>query len=174
MDDTSSLLVVRARDFALEAHVDQRYGSHPYQVHLDAVAELVRAHGEEAQAVAYLHDVVEDTPVTIGTIVEVFGQRIADCVALLTDEPGDNRKERKRKTYAAMARAPGDLELALVVKAADRLANMRACVADGKGELLGVYKQEHASFQEAAYREGLCPELWSEMAEICASAQHGG
>jgi len=174
MNHAGRPLVERARAFALEAHGEQQYGSHPYQVHLDAVAELVQEHGEEAEALAYLHDVVEDTPVEIDAIAEAFGRRIADCVAILTDEPGDSRAERKRKSYARMARVSGDLELALIVKAADRLANMRACVADGNDELLGVYKEELASFREAAYREGLCWSLWSEMEEICASAQHGG
>lgn len=162
-------LVAKARELALEAHGEQRYGSHPYSVHLDAVAELVREHGDEAQIVAYLHDVVEDTPVGLGEIAQAFGQRIADCVSILTDEPGASRKERKRKTYARMAQVSGELELALVVKAADRLANMRACVADGKDELLGVYKKEHASFEESAYREGLCWDLWYEMRKICAT-----
>ena len=46
----------------LEVHGDQRYGSRPYHAHLDALAELVKEHGEEAQVLAYLHDVVEDTP----------------------------------------------------------------------------------------------------------------
>jgi len=84
-------LVERARAFALEAHGEQRYGSRPYHVHLDSVAELVEEHGEEAQALAYLHDVVEDTPVQIDAIAEAFGRRIADCVAILTDEPGGSR-----------------------------------------------------------------------------------
>ena len=45
----------------------------------------------------------------------------------------------------------------------------------GKDDLLGVYKQEHAAdFREAAHRPDLCPDLWYEMDEICASAQHGG
>ncbi len=165
-------LVDRAREFAIEAHGDQRYGSHPYSVHLDAVAELAEEYGEEAQVVAYLHDVVEDTPVGLDAIADAFGRRIADCVAILTDAPGSDRKERKRKTYDRMARVTGDLELALVVKAADRLANMRACVADGD-ERLAVYKQEHPRFQEAAYRRNLCEALWAEMTEIYASAQHG-
>jgi len=174
MNDAGKPLVERARAFALEAHGEQRYGSHPYHVHLDAVAELVEEHGEEAQALAYLHDVVEDTPVEIDAIAEAFGRRIADCVAILTDGPGDSRQERKRESYARMASVSGDLELALIVKAADRLANMRASVADGNDDLLGVYKEELAAFREAAYRKGLCGNLWFEMEQICASVQHGG
>lgn len=167
-------LVSMAREFAIEAHGNQQYGAHPYRVHLDAVAELAGEYGETAQVVAYLHDVVEDTPVELEAIAAAFGQRVADCVSILTDEPGENRQERKRKTYSRMAQVSGDLELALIVKAADRLANMRACVADGNDELLAVYKQEHPAFEKAAYRQDLCFGLWYEMDRICASAQHGG
>lgn len=167
-------IIARAREFALEAHGNQQYGSHPYSVHLDAVAELAKEYGETAQVVAYLHDVLEDTPVELGAIAEAFGRHIADCVALLTDEPGETRQERKRKTYARLAQVSGDRELALIVKAADRLANLRACVADGNDELLSVYKSEHNAFEKAAYRRDQCFSLWYEMGEICASAQHGG
>lgn len=167
-------LLTKAREFALAAHGDQGYGSQPYRVHLDAVAELAREYGAEAEVVAYLHDVVEDTPVSLDELVEVFGARVAACVSILTDEPGDSREQRKRRTYARLAEVSEELDVALVVKAADRLANMRACVAQGDDELLGVYKKEHPSFRKAAYRRGLCWSLWHEMDTICASAQHGG
>jgi (p)ppGpp synthase/HD superfamily hydrolase len=164
--ESMSSLVSQAKEFALAAHGDQKYGSHPYEVHLDAVAELARPYGEQAEMIAYLHDVVEDTEVDIGAIAEVFGEFIAECVAILTDAPGSDRKERKQKTYARMAGVSGDLEIALVVKAADRVANMRACVADGSSSLLAVYKGEHATFRGAAFRPDLCADLWFEMDQI--------
>jgi len=159
-----------AREFALAAHGGQKYGTHPYSVHLDAVAGLAGDYGETAQIVAYLHDVLEDTPVELREIEDKFGKQVADCVLILTDEPGENRQERKRKTYAKMGAVPAALELALIVKAADRLANMRACVADANHEKLQTYKDEHPSFRRAAHREDLCPPLWSEMDRIVASA----
>ncbi len=171
-------MIEDARKFALAAHGGQMYGVHPYSVHLDAVAELVEKyvdqHGDELRAIAYLHDVVEDTETTLDAIEERFGKLVADCVAILTDEPGENRQERKRKTYAKMAEVSGDKELALIVKAADRLANMLACVADEKTELLNVYKDEHPAFQKAAERKELCFSLWYEMDKIVHSHQHGG
>lgn len=160
--------VTKAREFAILAHGGQRYGEHPYHVHLDAVADLVRKHGEDAEILAYLHDVVEDTSVEPEEIAAAFGQRIAACVEILSDAPGKDRKERKRATYARMAEVSGELELALLVKAADRLANLRACMADGKDGLLQVYKDEHAAFRQAAWRENLGTDLWLEMDAICA------
>lgn len=152
-----------ARSFAVAAHGEQMYGDRPYAYHLDAVAALLAPYGEEAQVVGYLHDVVEDTEATAAEVAARFGEHVAACVSLLTDEPGYNRKERKAKTYAKLAQVHGRAELALVVKAADRLANVRACVADRKRNLWEVYRSEHAVFKNATYRAGLCDPLWSEL-----------
>jgi len=152
-----------ARAFALEAHGAQRYGDQPYACHLDAVALLAAPYGEEAVTVAYLHDTVEDTEATLVDIADRFGPLVAACVGLLTDEPGATRKERKASTYAKLARVSGPMELALLVKTADRLANVRACIADRNERLWAVYQSEHQAFRGAAYRAGLCDVLWAEL-----------
>lgn len=151
----------RARDFAIAAHGDQKYGDRPYSHHLDAVAEIVKGYGDHAVMVAYLHDVIEDTAVNVDEILWLFGYHVAECVALLTDEPGANRKERKKKTYAKLSQSGS--ELALIVKAADRLANVRACVADGNKKLFEMYKKEHADFRAAVYRPVICDQIWAEL-----------
>lgn len=155
-----------ARDFAVRAHGDQKYGRHPYWVHLDSVAKIALKYGDTAEIIAYLHDVVEDTHVQLSEIEAKFGKLVSDAVGILTDEPGKDRKERKAKTYAKMARVSGDTEIALIVKAADRLANIRTCVAEGNKELLAMYKAEHAIFKEAVYRPNACNEIWLELENI--------
>ncbi len=152
-----------ARAYAVQMHGDQKYGTHPYAYHLDAVVALLQPYGEQSQVIGYLHDVVEDTGARVADVQSRFGDLVAACVALLTDAPGANRKERKAKTYAALALVTGDEELALVVKAADRLANVRACVADGHRTLWDTYRGEHPTFRAAAYRPGQCDPLWSEL-----------
>jgi len=159
----STSLQDQARAFAVAAHGGQRYGEHPYVHHLDAVASIAGSFGEAAVVAAYLHDTVEDTSATLAEVADRFGPDIAACVALLTDEPGADRKERKAKTYAKLAQVTGPLELALIVKAADRLANVRASVKDGNARMLQVYRGEHPTFRQAAYRPGLCDPLWSEL-----------
>jgi (p)ppGpp synthase/HD superfamily hydrolase len=158
--------VAKAREFAVRAHGDQRYGERPYSVHLDAVAELAAPFGETAQVVGYLHDTVEDTAVTLDEVRERFGAAVAACVSLLTDAAGANRKERKAKTYARLAEVHGEAELALIVKAADRLANVRASVRDGNQGLLAMYRGEQAAFRAAAYRAGQCDALWNELEQL--------
>lgn len=156
----------QAREFALEYHGEQLYGDEPYSVHLDAVAELVRAYGEEALVVAYLHDVLEDTEAELADLEAEFGAFIAQCVSVLTDEPGDTRQLRKRLTWRKMSKVSGKLELALLVKAADRLANVRACLADDNQSLLKIYREEHLQLKASAYRPGLCDPLWEELERL--------
>lgn len=156
----------RARDFAIAAHGKQRYGKHPYSVHLDAVAKISQPFGETAKTIAYLHDVVEDTEVSVEEIEKQFGKLVSQAVEILTDEAGSNRKERKSKTYAKMAKVSGETEIALIVKAADRLANMRACVAGDNKDLLAMYKAEHPIFKKSVYRPNSCDEIWKELEDI--------
>ena len=61
-----------AKKFATHAHGDQKrkYTLEPYIAHPAAVVELVRGvpHTEAMLCAAWLHDVVEDTPVTIDEV----------------------------------------------------------------------------------------------------------
>jgi (p)ppGpp synthase/HD superfamily hydrolase len=163
-----------ARSFAVTAHGSQMYGSKPYAFHLDAVVALLSPYGSEAQIVGYLHDVVEDTEVTEHDIRKRFGDLVAECVGFVTDSPGASRAERKARTYARLATVAGPAELALVVKAADRLANVRSCVSDQRQALWEVYRKEHPSFRQAAYRAGLCEPLWQELDALLAASAWSG
>ena len=164
--DSLSSRVQQARDYAVQAHGAQMYGDKPYVFHLDQVVSLLKEYGEDAQVIGYLHDAVEDTAVTEADVAQVFGQFIADCVSLVSDVPGPNRKSRKAKTYARLAKVRGEHELALVVKAADRLANVRMCLQEQNNKLLNVYRQEQPVFFRAAYRPGLCESFWRELQQL--------
>lgn len=164
--DELSGRVKRARVFALSAHDKQMYGDKPYVFHLDQVVALLKDYGEDAQVIGYLHDAVEDTAVTVEQVSKLFGAFIARCVDLVSDGPGPDRKSRKAVTYARLAKVKGKAELALVVKAADRLANVRMCIKEQNQELLSVYRQEQPVFFRAAYRAGLCDEFWQELQQL--------
>lgn len=119
----------RALEFATQAHgsIDQRrkYTGEPYIVHPIAVADLVRSvpHTPEMIAAALLHDVVEDTPVTIEQIGAEFGPAVGYLVSWLTDvsRPADgNRRQRKHLDLLHTAKAP---PAAKTIKLADLIDN---------------------------------------------------
>tara|TARA_B110000196_G_scaffold137709_1_gene119369 strand:- start:7011 stop:7511 length:501 start_codon:yes stop_codon:yes gene_type:complete len=153
----------KAREFAILNHGMQKYGNHPYLFHLDSVAQIAEPYGDIAVVISYLHDVVEDTNISLSVIEEKFGKFVSDCVHILTDEDGKDRAERKSKTYAKMAKVTGNLELALIVKACDRLANVRACISDDYIEKLAMYKSEYPIFKSSVFRAGICDAIWMEL-----------
>src|SRR4051812_16652618 len=125
-------LVERARAFATKAHasIDQRrkYTNEPYVGHPIAVARIVSTvpHDPEMLAAALLHDVVEDTPVTIEEIRTEFGDRVADMVSDLTDvsQPGDgNRAVRKALDREHTAQASPEAQ---TIKLADLIDNTKS------------------------------------------------
>jgi len=158
---------MNAREFAIKAHGKQMYGEKPYIAHLDAVAEILKRYGDNAITIGYLHDVLEDTETTKEDIAQEFGIFIAECVALITDEHGENRKERKAKTYKKLATIGAEYSIALVVKTADRLANVSSCYAEKNWSLLKMYQKESVEFKLAVYRLGLCDELWQKLQAYC-------
>lgn len=85
---------------------------------------------------------------------------------MVTDRKGASRAERKEQTNRKLAGVTGEYEPALIVKAADRLANLRMSAAGGAGSKFEMYRREHAAFRQAAYRPGLCDELWREIEGI--------
>lgn len=157
--------------FARRAHesIDQRrkYTNEPYIVHPVAVAEIVRSvpHTVEMIAAAYLHDVVEDTPVTIGQIEEEFGRTVADLVGWLTDVsvPSDgNRAARKAIDLAHTAAAPAQ---AKTIKLADLIDNTRNIELRDPG-FWRVYRVEKLRLLDVL-REGDAT-LWKRAAEQCS------
>lgn len=161
-----------AKEFAVRAHGDQKYGPFPYSYHLDKVAKKVlefQSDGESlfvAMKLAYLHDVVEDTKVTLEDIEKEFGTFIRDCVDVLTDEPGPSRKVRKDLTIAKFKEVPkGDSRcIALFVKGCDRMANIDEALIMMDRDTLKMYAKEGDSFLDAI--EGkVSPKLWEAMCD---------
>lgn len=77
-----------ARDFAKKKHEGQMYDDEtPYMTHVDGVAGAFE--DEHLKNIAYLHDVVEDTDVTIEEIRERFGEDVSRAVDALTRRKGE-------------------------------------------------------------------------------------
>lgn len=81
--------VAKARDLAIKAHAGQvdKAGKDYYTAHVAVVADGVKD-DPVAMAVAYLHDVVEDTSVTIEDIRAEFPPEVADAVDVLSHKKG--------------------------------------------------------------------------------------
>lgn len=159
-----SSLEDRAHGYAAKAHasIDQRrkYTGEPYIVHPVAVA-LVQTvpHTPAMIAAAYLHDVVEDTPVTIEEIEREFGMEVAELVGWLTDvsKPEDgNRKVRKQKDLKHTEQAPA---AAKTIKIADLIDNTLT-IRDRDPAFWKVYRREKMALLEVL-KEG-DPTLWKQ------------
>ena len=123
-------LVERAELFATAAHGAtgqlRKYIDQPYVVHLREVAGLVAEHGgDEAMiAAAWLHDVVEDTEITLDQVETQFGADVAELVFALTDvsRPEDgNRAVRKELDRQHVAKGS---PRAKTIKLADIISNI--------------------------------------------------
>lgn len=122
-----SPLIHLALETAREAHAGQvRNGSggRPYIEHPIAVAERIAAAGYEERVVAaaLLHDVVEDSELTVADLRERFGKPVADLVAVLSDDESIADYADRKAEHRARVAAYG--EPALAIYAADKLANV--------------------------------------------------
>ena len=133
---------IEAREFAIAAHGDQRYGVHPYVTHLAAVRGVLDdfGYGGELALAAWLHDVVEDTPVTAEEIESRFGRAVLDLVWAVTGI-GPDRKARNQNAYTKIAAHPR----AVILKLADRTANAEA--SPPASSWMGMYRTEHPTFK---------------------------
>jgi len=145
--------VAKATEFALRFHGDQRRPTGaPYAEHLlEALEVLVRGAGVSDPGVlcaAVLHDVVEDTPCTIGDVRSAFGDRIADMVGWVTKpEPADgaDKQAAQAAKEAYLGRLAGAPDDAILVKLADRASNVQTL------RNLGERKQREYYAQTVAY-----------------------
>jgi hypothetical protein len=135
-------LVRRAYALAERAHRGQRrkdgqaYISHPVRV-----ARLLAGLGyaEEVLAAALLHDVVEDSPVTLAQVRAAFGERVALLVDCVSEDPALQGDARKRAYRERVRLAPRD---ARAICAADKVCNvedLRLAAAAGDHVALGRF-----------------------------------
>jgi guanosine-3',5'-bis(diphosphate) 3'-pyrophosphohydrolase len=124
-------MIVKAIAFANEKHAGQfRKGKQtPYILHVLEAGIIVSQikYDEELIAAAILHDLVEDTEVTLETIAEEFGARVAELVATQTEDKSLSWHARKKHTVDTLPNAPFDVKLLTL---ADKLSNARSLYRD--------------------------------------------
>ena len=120
-----------AYEMAQEAHAGQtRQTGDSYITHPLIVAEILARFGQDSDTLvaAILHDVVEDTHITLPAIEKEFGKRVAgmiDGVTKLDRIKFSNKKEQQAATIRKMAIAIARNERVLLIKLVDRLHNIR-------------------------------------------------
>lgn len=123
----------RAFDFAYNAHknIFRKDDVTPYVIHPLDVLRKLQMWGwndniEVAQA-ALLHDVVEDTPISLETIEENFGKEVANIVNNLTfrdKKENESNQDYQNAKSAHLAEFKDKPVLSLVIKVADRICNI--------------------------------------------------
>jgi len=142
LSEDDKKLIRKAFDVAVEAHKDQRRKSgEAYIFHPIAVAKIVASEiglGATSIASALLHDVVEDTDITVEDIERMFNPKIAKIVEGLTkiaQVKTDQEISMQAENFRKMLLTLNDDVRVILIKIADRLHNMQTM------ESMADYKQ---------------------------------
>lgn len=149
-------LVDRARHISIQAHVDQtRWNGDAYVTHPIQVAESLYA--DDEKVVAYLHDVVEDTDVTLDMLRD-FGFTEVQVLAV------DSVTRRDSESYLEFVLRSSRNHIGRRVKAADIRDNLRDLGGDTNRQRkekyeLALWIVEHAKMSKVVETPGICDGL---------------
>ncbi len=154
-------MVRKAFELAVESHKDMRRKSgEPYVLHPLAVAKIVSEEiGLDATSVAcaLLHDVVEDTEVTLEEIERTFNKEVAKIVDGLTKIAGifDLNSSIQAENFRKLLLTLNDDIRVILIKLADRLHNMRTLDSLKREKQLKIASETLYLYAPLAHRMGL-------------------
>lgn len=154
-------MIREAFELSMEAHKDMRRKSgEPYILHPIAVARIVSDEmGLDATSVvcALLHDVVEDTEVTLEEIERQFNKEVARIVDGLTKISGifDLNSSLQAENFRKLLLTLNDDIRVILIKLADRLHNMRTLDSLKREKQLKIASETMYLYAPLAHRMGL-------------------
>jgi len=160
IDDEDSRNIRQAYELAVRAHSQQRRKSgEPYILHPIAVARICAEEiglGPTAIVSALLHDVVEDTDVSLDEIHKQFGEKIGKIVDGLTKlDSAYNAQSPQAENFKKVLSTLVDDVRVVLIKMADRLHNMRTLGSMPRHKQLKIAAETSYIYAPLAHRLGL-------------------
>lgn len=155
-------LIRKAFDVAVDAHKDQRRKSgEAYIFHPIAVAKIVASEiglGATAIAAALMHDVVEDTPISVEDIERMFDPKVAQLVEGLTKISKVQKEmnvSMQAENFRKMILTLNDDVRVILIKIADRLHNMQTMESMESSKQVKIASETLYIYAPLAHRLGL-------------------
>ncbi len=162
LSEDDKKLIRKAFDVAVDAHKDQRRKSgEAYIFHPIAVAKIVASEiglGPTSIAAALMHDVVEDTPITVADIERLFNPKVAQLVEGLTkiaQVQKDMNVSMQAENFRKMLLTLNDDVRVILIKLADRLHNMQTMDAMIEHKQTKIASETLYIYAPLAHRLGL-------------------
>ena len=159
-------LLVRAYKFSDVAHAGQvRHSGEPYVSHCIEVARILADLQLDTTTVAsgLLHDIVEDTDITVDDVAREFGSEIAQIVDGLTkiaNLPLSSREERQVENYRKLLLSIAKDARVILIKLADRLHNMRTLDYLALEKRRRIAQETRDLYAPLAHRFGMAKVRW--------------
>jgi guanosine-3',5'-bis(diphosphate) 3'-pyrophosphohydrolase len=156
-------LIIKAKEFARTAHAGQsrKYTGEAYIVHPFRVAAEVLKLPEATEdmvCAAYLHDVIEDTPVTDLQIMMEFNNQIAEYVVGLTSyskqiDSKEHRWKRKEMDREYLAKQSNEVKIIKMIDRTDNLRDLR--ISEDNVDFISKYIDESKDLYEVIHNAHL-------------------
>ena len=156
-------LITKAYEFCLVHHaVQKRWTNEEYYIHPFNVAKIIIGLGMDSCAIAaaLLHDIVEDTEVTIEDIKKEFGEEVAllvDGVTKIGRLSFTSKEQQQAESLRKMLIAMGKDIRVIIIKLADRLHNMRTLDAIPEQKQRDKSLETLEVYSPIAHRLGIRP-----------------